>query len=189
MTCSATTIELNSGYQMLLGGAENASSAWHAFKCPVPDACPAQVLLSQPSEAKHPRLNCTEGHTGVLCASCVDGWKQGPVGTCQRCGISSSGGLNPFLLIPVAVALTYIAARVILTFRRTQRLQKVEAAAALFDDIDCDHSSGIITVAELRAGLISLGLHLTEDAVRKIVDSVAANDSDHITKDEFVACK
>jgi hypothetical protein len=100
--------------------------------------------------------------------------------------------LNPFLLIPVAVALTYIAARVILTFRRTQRLQKVEAAAALFDDIDCDPTgsgSAIITVAELRAGLISLGLHLTEDAVRKIVDSVAANDSDHITKDEFVACK
>ena len=92
------------------------------------------------------------------------------------------------LLIPVAVALTYIAARVILTFRRTQRLQKVEAAAALFDDIDCDRSA-IITVAELRAGLISLGLHLTEDAVRKIVDSVAANDSDHITKDEFVACE
>jgi Ca2+-binding EF-hand superfamily protein len=96
--------------------------------------------------------------------------------------------LNPFLLIPVAVALTYIAARVILTFRRTQRLHKVEAAAALFDDIDRGRSA-IITVAELRAGLTSLGLYLTEDAVRKIVDSIAPNDDDQLTKDEFVACK
>lgn len=188
MTCSQDRIELNSGYSLFLEDTANASDVWHAFTCPVPEACPKHGLLTHGTETRSSASNCTEGHTGRLCANCVAGWKRGPTGTCQRCNASSSGALNPLLLIPAAIVLCYVALRLLLTFRRSRRLRKAEAAAELFDDMDSD-DSGAITVAELRVGLASLGLHMNEDGVRSLMGTVVTDTHGCITKDEFVACK
>ena len=187
MTCSKDKIELNSGYSLFLEDITNVSDVWHAFRCPTLDACPTHSLLTQESETRGSATNCTQGHTGHLCANCVTGWKRGPTGMCQRCTVSSRA-LNPLLLIPVAIVLTYVSLRVILTFRRTKRLRKAEAAAELFEDMDSD-DTGILTVTELHAGLASLGMQLNEVGVKTLMGTVVADVYGQITKDEFVACK
>ena len=75
-----------------------------------------------------------------------------------------------------------------MTFRRTKRLRKAEAAAELFEDMDSD-DTGILTVTELHAGLASLGMQLNEDGVKTLMGTVVADVYGRITKDEFVACK
>eukprot|EP01043_Picozoa_sp_COSAG02_P126796 COSAG02_NODE_64085_length_261_cov_0.956790_1_plen_48_part_10 len=46
MTCRQDRIELNSGYSLFLEDTANASDVWHAFACPVPEACPKHGLLT-----------------------------------------------------------------------------------------------------------------------------------------------
>ena len=191
MNCSTQMVGLQNGYQFLQNEGP-VSTSWHAFKCPVPEACPEQELTSHMLGNSATRWmtakNCTEGHTGVLCASCLPGWKRGPTGTCKKCSATSSGALNPLMLIPVAFTLCYVLVRVFLTFRRNKKLKQNDAAAALFQDLDTNRS-GAITAPQLHAALSLFGLGITEERVKDIMTSANPRNSGHIDKDEFVTCE
>jgi hypothetical protein len=69
MNCSTEhTIGLRTGYQFVQSEGP-VSTPWHAFKCPVAEACPEQVLTSHKLGNSSTRWmtanNCTEGHTGT----------------------------------------------------------------------------------------------------------------------------
>ena len=189
MNCSTSHIELSAGYHFANDDAL-VTTLWHAFKCPVPASCPKQLLVSQETAGtgRMTDHNCTEGHTGLLCGSCLAGWKRGPIGTCQKCSTTSSGALNPLLLIPIALVLSYTAVRVIVTFRRKRRLKRDEAAAALFQDLDTNRS-GTITATQLHAYLTGLGIRLSQERMNDILDAVNTRAPGEINKDEFVMCE
>jgi hypothetical protein len=104
-----TRVTLRAGYRFATTDAL-ATQDRHAFKCPVESACPAQVLVVQ-GVGNDRRLivnNCTAGHTGLLCAKCLSGWKMSFTGVCKLC---STSWLNPILLIPVAFVAVYFVMR------------------------------------------------------------------------------
>jgi len=131
-------VTLKEGYSF---AAPSLSQIRHAFKCPTTSACPAQTLQVDESAPWNGTTgvqliaqNCSRGHTGLLCAKCLDGWKMSPVETCQPCTATTSW-LQPLLLIPMAVAAVYMGFRKLLTFKRHNRRKKLGAAENLFKDM------------------------------------------------------
>eukprot|EP01045_Picozoa_sp_COSAG04_P006799 COSAG04_NODE_341_length_16294_cov_8.682618_14_plen_2365_part_00 len=184
LDCNASgVISLVEGYQLLVGDAP-VSQTRSAFKCPIKGSCPAQVLT-----AEHGTLvaaNCTEGHTGKLCGSCLTGWKKGATGKCRECTPSTSGFINPLFLIPFAVALAYVVFRKLLAYQREQRQVKLGSARKMFEDMDTN-KSGALSRTAMRKSLSLLGLNIDEDTAAVLVEDIDVDHSGDIDVHEFSA--
>eukprot|EP01043_Picozoa_sp_COSAG02_P016791 COSAG02_NODE_746_length_17729_cov_37.532501_2_plen_2087_part_00 len=107
----STQVTLGAGYRFATGD-ERVNQTRFAFKCPVKSACPAQPLVAQQTR-NGVRLivnNCSTGHTGLLCAKCLSGWKSNLKGVCEQCS-TSKGWTNPVLLLLIGFIIVYITMR------------------------------------------------------------------------------
>ena len=105
---------------------------------------------------------------------------------CGRCTATSSGFLNPLLLIPVALAIAYAAMRKALTFRHQKRTKQLGLARGMFVAMDTD-GSGEISRVELRQNLSVLGLDLSAETTFDIVEQIDVDHNGEISEQEFVA--
>ena len=165
-------------------------------------ACPAQILQPQPidptnasSQLELVSSNCSEGYDsdGLLCASCKDGFKMTPTQACEPCAVASSVW-NPLLLLPVALALAYVAFRWFLTFRRERREKKLGAAKRLFDELDktstllrtsAGSSTAELTRPQLIAGMAKHGLSFPDHVAYDLLESIDIDHSGGINAYEF----
>ena len=153
------SVTLKHGYQFAEKG-ENLPilATRNAFRCPIADACPEQILepVYANGELRLIAARCKHGHTGTLCAKCFPGngthlgFKKGPKGICEECTVQATW-LNPLLMVPMALVLLYVGFRRFVTHKREQREKTKGAAKRLFRDFDVDRSMSI-TSAELKAG-------------------------------------
>jgi hypothetical protein len=143
LNCSTDAIALRADYRFVTSRASVANDRY-ALRCPVASSCLGQVLQPQAidptnasSQLELVSRNCSDGYDsdGLLCAKCKDGYKMTPTQACEPCAVASSVW-NPLLLLPVALALAYVAFRSFLTFRRERREKKLGAAKRLFDELD-----------------------------------------------------
>ena len=190
LNCSKDGITLQEGYQLLDTDAP-LSQTRSAIKCPIKSACPSQVLELEPAgpESDIPRLvaqNCSAGHTGALCGSCVVGWKKGPLGTCEECSPTKTGAVNPLFLIPFAIVVAYVVIRRASALHRESRLQELGRARRMFNDMDTD-KSGTITTEEMQRNLSVLGLDIDKNTSTLLVESIDRDRSGDIDVHEFTA--
>ena len=187
MDCSIPSqIVLNSGYHFLVQGAAPLAQTRFAFRCPVSSACPLQSLTTNSSTENTSALflagECVEGHTGVLCSSCVSGWKKFATGLCILCDSTTSGVFNPLMLLPLAFVGIYVATRKLITFRQKQKRQRLDAFRVLFRQLDLD-DSGTIELHELRTNLgLLFGTEVSTSTAAEIVDRIDLDHSGDVVK-------
>ena len=187
---SSGVITLIEGYQ-LLAPEDDAplSQPRSAFKCPISAACPAQSLETTTIAGSDSRLvaaNCSKGHAGTLCGSCLSGWKKGPTGKCKKCSPSNSGFISPLFLVPFGVAIAYVVFRKLLSFQRERRLLKLGTSRKMFEDMDTN-KSGALSRIEMRNNLALLGLDIEESTAIELVESIDVDHSGDIDMHEFTA--
>ena len=152
------------------------------FKCPYAESC-LSVLVSDAGLNQ----SCSDGHTGVLCQSCLDNWSKTPSGSCFACNSGDEWQwIVLTILLAIVVVVGYCAMHKYLVRKRRKSEREAGTAGTLFDCMDAD-GSGTITCEELRYGLAELGMPLSETTAYVLLETIDVDGSGDVDRYEFEA--